>query len=161
MAKTVVYSGTFDPVTLGHVDLVERALHLFDEVVIAVSTGTGKKPLFSLDERVALIRRIFADNPRVRVEPFDGLLVDFVARCEAVAVLRGLRAVSDFEYEFQMAAINRRLNRRVETIFLTPSEAYSYLSSTMIREVANIDLERIADMVPAEVMTALERKFSR
>lgn len=160
MSQKVVYSGTFDPITLGHVDLVERALCLFDEVIIGVSTGTGKTPLFNIMERVELAEQVFKNEPRVTVQQFSGLLVDFVSGVGAKAVLRGLRAVSDFEYEFQMAAINRKLNDQVETIFLAPSEQYTCLSSTMIREVAKIDPMRIPDMVHPIVIEALKLKLS-
>jgi pantetheine-phosphate adenylyltransferase len=160
MSQKVVYSGTFDPITLGHVDLVERALCLFDEVIIGVSTGTGKTPLFNIMERVELAEQVFKNEPRVTVQQFSGLLVDFVSGVGAKAVLRGLRAVSDFEYEFQMAAINRKLNDQVETIFLAPSEQYTCLSSTMIREVAKIDPMRIPDMVHPVVIEALKIKLS-
>lgn len=158
MHKRVVYSGTFDPITLGHIDLVKRALRMFDEVVIAVSTGFGKKTLFTLEERVTFSQEIFKGNTKVSVQPFDGLLVDFVHSIGGCAILRGLRAVSDFEYEFQMAAINRKLNAEVETIFLTPSEQFTSLSSTMIRQVALIDPERISQLVHPLVVEALKQK---
>ena len=158
MHKRVVYSGTFDPITLGHVDLVKRALQMFDEVVIAVSTGFGKNTLFTLEERVTFSQEIFKGNAKVSVQPFDGLLVDFVHSIGGCAILRGLRAVSDFEYEFQMAAINRKLNTKVETIFLTPSEQFTSLSSTMIRQVALIDPERISQLVHPLVVEALKKK---
>ena len=161
MVQKVVYSGTFDPITLGHVDLVERALCLFDEVIIGVSTGTGKSPLFNTNERVELAKQVFKNNRRISVQQFSGLLVDFVEKVGARAVLRGLRAVSDFEYEFQMAAINRKLNGQVETIFLTPSEQYTCLSSTMIREVAKIDPNRMPDMVHPIVVEALRKKLAK
>ncbi len=156
--KRVIYSGTFDPITLGHEDLVKRALRMFDEVVIGVSTGFGKQTLFSVEDRVNFTTQIFKDDARVRVAPFEGLLVDFVAETEACAVLRGLRAVSDFEYEFQMAAMNRKLNSKVETIFLTPSEKFTSLSSTMIRQVAMIDPLRVSGLVHPIVMDALKLK---
>lgn len=160
MQRKVVYSGTFDPITLGHVDLVHRALKMFDHVVIAVSTGIGKSPLFSLNERVMLAKIIFEDIKEVTVEPFEGLLVDFVKNQKGCAIIRGLRAVSDFEYEFQMAAINRKLNDIAETIFLTPSEKYTSISSTMIRQVALINPERIAKFVHPVVIQALKKKYS-
>lgn len=155
----VVYPGTFDPLTLGHLDLIERALHLFDEVVVAISTGTGKAPLFSVNERVEMAEAALINYDNVFVKPFEGLLVDFFSEVDADAVLRGLRAVSDFEYEFQMAAINRKLNTKVETIFLTPAEKYTSISSTMVREVAKIDPHRIASLVPDVVVQALKDKF--
>jgi pantetheine-phosphate adenylyltransferase len=157
--KRIVYSGTFDPITLGHIDLIERALAMFDAVVVAVSTGHGKNTLFTLKERANLIKNIFVDYTNVEVRVFDGLLVDFVQKVQACAILRGLRAVSDFEYEFQMAAMNRKLNNGVETVFLTPSEKYTCLSSTMIREVALLSPERVEHMVPPCVSKALSEKY--
>jgi pantetheine-phosphate adenylyltransferase len=159
MKRKVVYSGTFDPITLGHIDLVHRALKMFDEVIIAVSTGEGKSPLFSLEERVNFASSIFRETKGVSVQPFNGLLVDFISKMNACAILRGLRAVSDFEYEFQMAAINRKLNNIAETIFLTPSEKYTSISSTMIRQVALIDPERISSFVHPVVINALKNKY--
>ena len=156
--KRVVYPGTFDPISYGHIDLVRRALGLFDEVVIAISTGDGKKTLFSQQERLQITKEVFAKYPQVDVVAFDGLLVDFFDRIGADAVIRGLRAVSDFEYEFQMASINYRLNKKVETIFLTPDEKYTCLSSTMIREVARIDPAQAAQFVVPVVLKALEKK---
>ena len=131
---------------------------LFDEVVIAISTGDGKKTLFSQQERLQITKEVFAKYPQVDVVAFDGLLVDFFDRIGADAVIRGLRAVSDFEYEFQMASINYRLNKKVETIFLTPDEKYTCLSSTMIREVARIDPAQAAQFVVPVVLKALEKK---
>ncbi|MCF6776453.1 pantetheine-phosphate adenylyltransferase [Thiotrichales bacterium 19X7-9] len=157
--RCVVYPGTFDPLTLGHLDLIERALNLFDQVIVAISTGTGKAPLFSADERVKMAKSAVSQYQNVIVKPFSGLLVDFFAQVDADAVLRGLRAVSDFEYEFQMAAINRKLNHQVETIFLTPAEKYTSISSTMVREVAKIDPHRITSLVPDVVIEALKDKF--
>lgn len=158
--KRVVYPGTFDPISYGHIDLVRRALGLFDEVVIAISSGDGKKTLFSQQERLQITKEVFAEYPQVDVVAFDGLLVDFFDRIGADAVIRGLRAVSDFEYEFQMASINYRLNKKVETIFLTPDEKYTCLSSTMIREVARIDPAQAAQFVAPVVLKALEKKAS-
>ncbi|MCF6767917.1 pantetheine-phosphate adenylyltransferase [Thiotrichales bacterium 19S11-10] len=157
--RRVVYPGTFDPLTFGHLDLIERALHLFDEVVVAISTGSEKAPLFSIDERVAMTKEALSKYDKVLVRSFDGLLVDFFEEASANAVLRGLRAVSDFEYEFQMAAINRKLNANVETIFLTPAEKYTSISSTMVREVAKIDPYRIASLVPEVIVNALKAKL--
>lgn len=126
MKKTVLYPGTFDPITKGHMDLVNRACRLFDKVVIAIAHSPAKKPLFSLDERVDMVRMIFADNPQVEVLGFRGLLANFARENNAIAVLRGIRAVSDFEFEFQLANMNRHLDPDLESIFLTPSEKYSY-----------------------------------
>ena len=133
---TVVYPGTFDPFTRGHEDLVRRAARLFDRVVVGVAKGESKRPLFTLDERVAMAREVVADVPNATVVGFDTLLMRFVESHGARAVLRGLRAVSDFEYEFQMAGMNRRLWPEVETLFLTPSEQYMFISATIVREVA-------------------------
>ena len=135
---TAVYPGTFDPITRGHEDLVRRAVRLFDQVVVAVAEARNKRPFFSMDERVAMARDVLADVPHVRVEGFSGLLIDFVAEQGAIAVLRGLRAASDFEYEFQLAGMNRNLKPDIETIFLTPSDQYMFISASMIREIAQL-----------------------
>jgi pantetheine-phosphate adenylyltransferase len=131
-----LYPGTFDPITNGHLDLVHRALRLFDEVIIAVGTANDKDPMFTVQERVEMIREATSDLDGVTVEPFNGLLVDEVRRTGASAIVRGLRAVSDFEYEFQMALMNRHLAPEVETVFLMPNKNYSYLDSTVVKEVA-------------------------
>ena len=135
---TAVYPGTFDPITRGHEDLVRRAVRLFDRVVVAVAESSNKRPFFSMDERVAMTREVLADVPHVRVEGFSGLLIDFVAEQGAIAVLRGLRAASDFEYEFQLAGMNRNLRPDIETLFLTPSDQYMFISASMIREIAQL-----------------------
>ncbi|MBT5361730.1 MAG: pantetheine-phosphate adenylyltransferase, partial [Gammaproteobacteria bacterium] len=138
MMKTVVYPGTFDPITNGHIDLVERSACLFDRVVVAVvsADSTSKTPLFSVEERTVLAGELFLDRPEVEVVAFDGLLVDFARSMGADAILRGLRAVSDFEFEFQLAGMNRHLAPEIETLFLTPAQQYGYLSSSMVREIA-------------------------
>ena len=133
-----MYPGTFDPITRGHEDLVRRASTLFDEVVVAVADSRGKQPFFPLEERVGMAREILATFPNVRVEGFAGLLMDFLRQQDAKIILRGLRAVSDFEYEFQMAGMNRKLYPDVETLFLTPSEQYMFISATMVREIATL-----------------------
>ena len=133
---TVVYPGTFDPFTRGHEDLARRAARLFERVVIGVAVSEAKKPFFDADERVAIVREVLADLRNIDVQPFSSLLMDFVNAQGAHAVLRGLRAVSDFEYEFQMAGMNRKLYPAVETLFLTPSEQYMFISATIVREVA-------------------------
>ncbi|WP_119343407.1 pantetheine-phosphate adenylyltransferase [Facilibium subflavum] len=155
----VVYPGTFDPISYGHIDLVKRALCLFDHVIVAISTGTNKQTFFDVHERFSITKEVFHEYQRVTVIQFEGLLVDLVDQHKAKAVIRGLRAVSDFEYEFQMASINHHLNKNVETIFLTPDEKYTYLSSTMIREVARIDPERVAEFVSPVVLEALKKKI--
>ncbi|MFN3716000.1 MAG: pantetheine-phosphate adenylyltransferase [Thiobacillus sp.] len=135
---TAVYPGTFDPITRGHEDLVRRAARLFDRVVVAVAVSRNKKPFFDIDERVEMARAVLQDVPRAQVEGFSGLLMDFVAGQGAVAVLRGLRAASDFEYEFQLAGMNRNLRPDIETLFLTPSDQYMFISASMIREIAQL-----------------------
>jgi len=133
-----VYPGTFDPITRGHEDLVRRAVRFFDRVVVAVAASHNKKPFFSIDERVEMAREVLGGLPQVRVEGFSGLLIDFVAEQGAIAVLRGLRAASDFEYEFQLAGMNRNLKPDIETLFLTPSDQYMFISASMIREIAQL-----------------------
>lgn len=160
MMKTVLYPGTFDPITKGHMDLVQRACRLFDTVVIAVAASPSKKPLFDLKERVSMVRDIFKNNPQVKVEGFSGLLAHFAKEQGAIAVLRGIRAVSDFEFEFQLANMNRHLDPELESIFLTPSEKYSYISSSLVREVAALGGDITAFVDPA-VQSALQGKFSR
>lgn len=135
---TAVYPGTFDPITRGHEDLVRRAVRLFDRVIVAVAEARNKKPFFTMDERVAMARDVLGGVPQVRVEGFSGLLIDFVAEQGAIAVLRGLRAASDFEYEFQLAGMNRNLKPDIETLFLTPSDQYMFISASMIREIAQL-----------------------
>ena len=135
---TAVYPGTFDPITRGHEDLVRRAVRLFDHVVVAVAESRNKGAFFSMEERVQMAREVLADVPHVRVEGFSSLLIDFVAEQGAIAVLRGLRAASDFEYEFQLAGMNRNLKPDIETLFLTPSDQYMFISASMIREIAQL-----------------------
>ena len=154
----ILYPGTFDPITNGHVDLVKRATKLFDEVVIAVASGHHKKPLFDFEERVALVETVFADLPQVSVIGFEGLLVDFMREKNATAVLRGLRAMSDFEYEFQLANMNRELDENFEAVFLTPSQNYSFISSTMIREIAKLGGD-VSKFVPNCVAEAFAKKL--
>ncbi|ANX03692.1 MAG TPA: pantetheine-phosphate adenylyltransferase [Immundisolibacter sp.] len=133
---TVVYPGSFDPITNGHADLIQRAARLFGQVIVGIARNISKHPLFSLDERIDLVRAAIGDLPNVRVMPIDGLLVDFVTSQNAQVILRGLRAVSDFEYEFQLATMNRHLRPQIETIFLTPAEQHSFISSSLVKEVA-------------------------
>lgn len=155
-----IYPGSFDPVTNGHLDVVERARKLFDEVIVAVAYNDEKQPLFSLEERLDLLRQTVGRIENVRIDRFDGLLVEFAKAQDARAVIRGLRAVSDFEFEFQMALMNRKLESAVETIFLMPKEEYSYLSSRIIKEIARLG-GKVSDFVPPAVAEALARKFSR
>lgn len=135
--KIGIYPGTFDPITHGHTDIITRSLRVFDKVVVAVAPNPSKHPLFNLAERLEMVKLVMNDLGQVEVTAFEGLLVDYVERSGAHAIIRGLRAISDFEHEFQMALINRRLAKQVETVFLMPSEEYSYLSSTIIKDVAN------------------------
>jgi pantetheine-phosphate adenylyltransferase len=154
----VVYPGTFDPITRGHEDVVRRAAGLFGEVIIAVAASRSAT-LFSLDERVQMAREIFRDVPNVRVEGFDSLLMDFVRKQNARVVIRGLRAVSDFEYEFQMAGMNRSLHPDVETVFLTPAEQYTFISASMVREVARFGGD-VSKFVSPSVVARLKDKKS-
>ncbi|WFF38551.1 pantetheine-phosphate adenylyltransferase [Moraxella nasibovis] len=156
--KKALYPGTFDPITNGHIDLVKRALRLFDEVVIAVAFAHHKKPLFSFDERVAMVKAVFAGESRVSVVGFEGLLVDFAKEQDAQAVIRGLRAVSDFEYEFGLANMNRSLDENFEAVFLTPSQEYSFVSSTLVREVAKLGGD-VSKFVPPCVLVGFTEKF--
>lgn len=157
--RTVVYPGTFDPITNGHIDLVERACRLFDKVIVAVAASSRKNPLFSLEERVELAQETLAHLPNVEVCGFDILLVEFVRQKNAQAVLRGLRAVSDFEYEFQLANMNRALEPSMESIFLTPAEHLSYISSSIVREIAMLG-GNVSKFVAPAVESALVKKFS-
>lgn len=156
--KIVVYPGTFDPITNGHVDLVERACRLFDRVVLAIASSDRKGPLFSLQERIELANAALSHVKNVEVRGFDYLLVNFVRDCGACAVIRGLRAVSDFEYEFQLANMNRALAPDVESVFLTPSERLSYISSSLVREIASLRGD-ITPFVPPVVTAALKTRF--
>ncbi|MBC6906216.1 pantetheine-phosphate adenylyltransferase [Saccharophagus sp. K07] len=156
--KRVVYPGTFDPITNGHIDLVHRASHLFDSIVVAVAASPKKKPLFSLDERVQLCREVLADLDNVEVCGFDCLLANFVKEQGAYGVVRGLRAVSDFEYEFQLANMNRALAPEMESLFLTPAEHLSYISSTLVREIASLG-GNVHQFVPPAVEAALKDKY--
>lgn len=158
MQKTVIYPGTFDPITKGHMDLIERASRLFSRVIVAVAAHPGKNPLFTYEERVRLGQQVLAPLENVEVMGFDGLLVEFAKQQGAPIILRGLRAVSDFEYEFQLASMNRRMMPELETIFLTPAEQYSFLSSSLIREIAKLggDVSRFVDGL---ILEALEKKL--
>ena len=158
MKKTAIYPGTFDPVTNGHLDLVKRALGIFDEVIIAVAPSQQKKPLFTVDERMKMIEGAIKDMKGARVEAFKGLLVDYVQAKGGRAILRGLRAVSDFEYELQMAHMNRRLETEIETVFMMPSVEFSFLTSSIVKEVASFG-GSVSGLVPSPVQNALERKL--
>jgi len=160
-SRRVVYPGTFDPITNGHLDVVARALHIFDEVVLAIAADTTKKPFFPLEERRAMAEEALREHGgRVRVTVFEGLLIDFVRSQQARAILRGLRAVSDFEFEFQMALMNRKLEDNIETIFVMPKDTYTYLSSTIIKEIGRLGGD-ISHFVPAAVEKALRAKYRK
>jgi len=158
--RRAIYPGSFDPITNGHLDVIERASKLFDEVIVAVADNVEKQPLFTLEERLALLRTTIGAHAAVRIGQFDGLLVDFAVAERANAVIRGLRAVSDFEFEFQMALMNRKLQGTVETIFLMPKEDYTYLSSRLVKEIARLGGD-VSKFVPGEVALALRRKFAK
>ncbi len=151
--------GTFDPITLGHIDVITRAAQLMDEVIVAVAASDRKQPLFSLEERTALAREATAHLSNVRVEAFDELLVDFARRMEAPVIIKGLRAVTDFEYEFQMTALNYQLDRDLETVFIMSPPQYMYLSSSIVREIASMHGD-LNDFVPDNVRIALEKRFA-
>ena len=155
--RSAVFPGSFDPLTNGHVDIIERGTRIFDRVIVAVAINAEKTPLFTVDERVGIIRDIFRDEPRVEVDTFKGLLVEYARRQGASALIRGLRAVSDFEYEFQMALMNRRLNHDLETVFLMPDEKYTYTSSRLIKEVFMLGGE-VGGLVPPMVEDRLRHK---
>lgn len=156
--KTLLYPGTFDPITNGHIDLAKRALRLFDRVVICVAFAHHKTPLFDHKTRVDLVREAFCDESRLQVVGFDGLLIDLVQAQKAVAVLRGLRAVSDFEYEFALASLNRSLDTRFEALFLTPAQEYAFVSSTLVKEAAKLGAD-VSNFVPRHVCAAFKERF--
>jgi pantetheine-phosphate adenylyltransferase len=160
MTVSAMYPGTFDPITLGHVDLVRRACRLFDRVVVAIAANPGKEPMFSLAERVTLARSVLSDFDRVEVTGYEGLTVNFAKDNGLKVIVRGLRAISDFEYEFQLANMNRHLTDEVETAFLTPTETYTYISSSLVREIASLGGD-ISDFVSPPVKRALLQRCGR
>ncbi len=155
--KTAVYPGTFDPITNGHIDIIKRALTIFDRIIVAVSIDSSKKSLFSVEERISMIKETIKDIENVEVDSFQGLLVNYAIKTNATVIIRGLRAVSDFEYEFQLALMNRRLNENIETVFLMPNEKFTYLNSSIVREVASLK-GNINDFVPKNVKEKLIEK---
>jgi len=159
MSLTVLYPGTFDPVTLGHVDLVRRAARLCNNIIVAISKNDTKQPFFTLEQRIQMVEEVLADiDGDIEVCSFENLTVDFARAKGASAILRGLRAISDFEYEFQLASLNRNLAPEIETVFLTPAEQYSYISSSMVREIAGMGGD-VSNLVPDKVAVALKLQF--
>ena len=156
--RTAIYPGSFDPLTNGHLDVIERAAKLFDQVIVAIANNDGKNPLFSLAERRDLVGRSLGRLENVEADTFDGLLVEYVERRSGQAIVRGLRAVSDFEFEFQLALMNRKLNERVETIFMMPKDTYTFLSSRIVKEIARLGGD-VSAFVPAHVRRALAEKL--
>ncbi|RJQ18652.1 MAG: pantetheine-phosphate adenylyltransferase [Nitrospiraceae bacterium] len=160
MSRAAIYPGTFDPLTNGHIDLIQRTLKIFDEIIIAVAPSFKKQPLFTIEERLEFIRESVSRLKGARVESFNNLLVNYAKDKNSVAILRGLRAVSDFEYELQMALMNRRLDADIETVFMMPSEEYTFLSSTLVKEVASFG-GSVKGLVPDAVERALKEKFKK
>jgi pantetheine-phosphate adenylyltransferase len=160
MKNIAIYAGTFDPITLGHVDLVERATNIFDHIIVAVAANPNKQPLFSLEERVSLSAQALKKFANVEALGFDCLLLDFAKKHKANVILRGLRTVTDFDYEFQLASMNRHLNPYIESIFLMPAENYMYISSNLVREIAFLNGD-VSSFVPKVVVQALEKKFKK
>lgn len=160
MNNIAVYAGTFDPITYGHIDVIERATNIFDRIIIAVAASPAKKPLFSLDERVNLTKEVLSQYKQVEVQGFDSLLLDFAKQQGAKVILRGLRTVTDFDYEFQLASMNRHLNPTIESIFLMPAEKYMAVSSSLIREIASLGGD-VSPFVPKYVVQALNEKLNK
>jgi pantetheine-phosphate adenylyltransferase len=157
--RVAVYPGSFDPITNGHVDIIQRGARLFDRIIVAVLVNPDKQPLFSVEERVKTAQEVFREEPKVEVDAFEGLLIDFARQREASVIVRGLRAVSDFEFEFQMALMNQRLNSTIETVFMMPAEQYTYISSRLIKEVFALG-GRVHGLVPDMVETRLREKLA-
>lgn len=160
MSKIAIYPGTFDPITNGHIDLIIRSLRIFDEVIVAVAPSQKKKPLFTVNERIKLIDQSIAKLKGARADSFDNLLMDYAEETGSIAVVRGLRAVSDFEYELQMALMNRRLNANIEAVFMMPGQEHTFLSSTIVKEVFSFG-GSVKGLVPRTVEKALNKKFNR
>ncbi len=156
--RIAIYPGTFDPITNGHIDIIQRALILFDKVIICIAVNSSKCPLFSLDERIDLVNHVTRDNANVEVDSFDGLLINFARKHGATALIRGLRAISDFEYEFQMALMNRKLAKKIETVFLMPNEKYTYLNSTIIKEISRLGGD-VSCFVPQYINKRMREKY--
>ena len=157
--RKVIYPGTFDPVTYGHIDIIKRAKELFDSIVVTVAVNPGKSPLFSLDERVQMLKESLKEYENITIDSFDGLVVKHAHQVGAIGIIRGLRAVSDFEYEFQMALMNRKLAKDIATVFLMPGERYTYLNSSIVRNLAGLQSD-VSEFVPPVVAEALKKKFN-
>jgi pantetheine-phosphate adenylyltransferase len=157
--RKVIYPGTFDPVTYGHIDIIKRAKELFDSIVVTVAVNPGKSPLFSLDERVQMLKESLKEYENITIDSFDGLVVEHAHQVGAIGIIRGLRAVSDFEYEFQMALMNRKLAKDIATVFLMPGERYTYLNSSIVRNLAGLQSD-VSEFVPPVVAEALKKKFN-
>jgi pantetheine-phosphate adenylyltransferase len=158
MSATAIYPGTFDPVTRGHIDICQRALKMFDHVVIGVADSPAKKPFFDIDERYDMLETVFADNDQISVRRFSGLLIDFARECDADVIIRGLRAISDFEYEVQLAGMNRSLAPEIETVFLTAAQRYAFVSSSLVREIARLDGD-VSEFLHPEILRRLTEKL--
>ena len=158
MTKIAIYPGTFDPVTRGHIDICERALKMFDEVVIGVADSLVKEPFFNIDERTDMLETVFSDSPRISIKRFSGLLIDFARDSDAQIIIRGLRAISDFEYEVQLAGMNRSLAPEIETVFLTAAQRYAFVSSSLVREIARLEGD-VSEFLHPEVMQKLTSKL--
>ena len=156
--RNAIYPGTFDPITNGHLDVIQRACHIFDHVTVVIAPNKSKQPLFSLEERIQLVSQVIPPFKNSSVEVLEGLTVDFARKVNAVAIVRGLRAISDFEYEFQMAQMNRHLADEIETIFLMPRQDYFYISSNLVKSVAEFSVQRVAKFVPPVVLQAMRAK---
>ena len=158
MTAIAIYPGTFDPVTRGHIDICQRALKMFDQVVIGVADSLAKEPFFNIDERLEMLQIAFADNDRILVKPFSGLLIDFARECGADVIVRGLRAISDFEYEVQLAGMNESLAPEIETVFLTAAQRYAFVSSSLVREIARLDGD-VSEFLHPETLRRLTAKL--
>jgi pantetheine-phosphate adenylyltransferase len=158
MIRTAIYPGTFDPVTRGHIDICNRALKMFDHIVIGVADSLAKEPFFDINERIDMLETVFADNDRISVRRFSGLLIEFARECNAEVIIRGLRAISDFEYEVQLAGMNRSLAREIETVFLTAGQRFAFVSSSLVREIAKLDGD-VSEFLHPEVLRRLTDKI--
>ena len=160
MTKIAIYPGTFDPVTKGHIDICERALKMFDEVVIGVADSLAKEPFFDINERKDMLKTVFKYSPRISIKPFSGLLIDFARECSAEVIIRGLRAISDFEYEVQLAGMNRSLAPEIETVFLTAAQRYAFVSSSLVREIARLEGD-VSEFLHPRVLERLTEKLKK